>query len=103
MLQLAAAQSRKEKGNAAYKAGRISRAIRQYTAAYETANSISETDMAPHPVMGTPSSSGAEGGEGAAPALSKAQIMAQARVGRNGGRHGEWVEGAGIRGTCTSV
>jgi hypothetical protein len=48
--QLTAAMERKEKGNAAYKAGRVSRAVRQYTAAYENANSISERDLAPNPV-----------------------------------------------------
>jgi hypothetical protein len=62
---------RKEKGNAAYKLGRIARAVRQYTAAYDNANSISERDMAPHPVVNSASSSSDES------AASNAQIMAQ--------------------------
>jgi hypothetical protein len=74
--QLSAAVSRKEKGNAAYKAGKLYRAVKQYTAAYETANSINERDMAPHP--SAPSSSGGEA-EGAEQqgGLSNAQILAQ--------------------------
>jgi hypothetical protein len=74
LTQLAAAVSRKEKGNAAYKAGKVSRAVKQYTAAYETANSINERDMAQHPAMASSGgdSEGAEEG-----ALSNAQILAQ--------------------------
>jgi hypothetical protein len=49
LLQLASALSRKEKGNAAYKAGRLARAARQYGAAVEAANSIQERDLAPNP------------------------------------------------------
>lgn len=73
--KLAAAQARKEKGNAAYKAGRIARAVRQYAAAYDNANSINERDMAPHPVStaASSSSSSEEGG------LTNAQILAQAK------------------------
>jgi hypothetical protein len=48
-VQLAAALSRKEKGNAAYKAGRLARAARQYSAAVEAANSIQERDLSPNP------------------------------------------------------
>jgi hypothetical protein len=48
-MQLASALSRKEKGNAAYKAGRLARAARQYAAAVEAANSIQERDMSPNP------------------------------------------------------
>lgn len=73
--QLAAAQARKEKGNAAYKAGRIGRAVRQYAAAYDNANSINERDMAPHPVKDSAASSGSEKG-----AVSNAQIMAQVGI-----------------------
>lgn len=47
--QLASALSRKEKGNAAYKAGRLARAARQYSAAVEAANSIQERDLSPNP------------------------------------------------------
>ncbi|KAF6263773.1 hypothetical protein COO60DRAFT_342981 [Scenedesmus sp. NREL 46B-D3] len=47
--KLASALSRKEKGNAAYKAGRLARAARQYAAAVEAANSIQERDLSPNP------------------------------------------------------
>uniref|UniRef100_A0A383W6I9 peptidylprolyl isomerase n=1 Tax=Tetradesmus obliquus TaxID=3088 RepID=A0A383W6I9_TETOB len=47
--KLASALSRKEKGNAAYKAGRLARAARQYSAAVEAANSIQERDLSRNP------------------------------------------------------
>lgn len=49
-LQLEAALARKEKGTVAYKAGKLSRAARQYSQAVEIASSVSEKDHAPNPV-----------------------------------------------------
>lgn len=69
-LQLTAALSHKEKGNAAYKAGRLVRAQRQYSTAVELASSIAQRDLAPNPT--TPEAA-AEGG------VSTAHIMAQVR------------------------
>eukprot|EP00878_Enallax_costatus_P000765 GHUV01000883.1.p1 GENE.GHUV01000883.1~~GHUV01000883.1.p1 ORF type:complete len:637 (+),score=229.81 GHUV01000883.1:67-1911(+) len=48
--KIESALARKEKGNAAYKAGKLVRAARQYHQAVETANSVQEKDMAPNPV-----------------------------------------------------
>lgn len=49
-LQIESALLRKEKGNAAYKAGKLVRAAKQYNKAVETATSVQEKDMAPKPV-----------------------------------------------------
>jgi hypothetical protein len=70
--QLAAAMTRKEKGNAAYKAGSLSRAARQYNAAVEAATSINERDMGP------PGMDGLERSDAAA-TTSTANLMSQAR------------------------
>lgn len=58
-LQLASALARKEKGNAAYKAGRLARAARQYNAAVEAATSIQERDLSPNPAEESTSGSSA--------------------------------------------
>eukprot|EP00775_Hariotina_reticulata_P005268 gene5268-5503_t len=74
--KLAAATARKEKGNAAYKAGSLARAARQYNAAVEAATSITERDMGP---SSTGMDALEENDAAAAAAPSTARLMSQAR------------------------
>ncbi|KAF8059684.1 FKBP65 [Scenedesmus sp. PABB004] len=70
--KLASALSRKGKGNAAFKAGRLARAARQYAAAVEAATSVSERDLAPNPAADE------AGGPSTASLLSEAKEVKKA-------------------------